>query len=298
MSQETLTNDCAAGERVLYMAIELSSKTWKLAFSDAQGKAPRIRTIDARDKAALKNEILLAKKRFHLGNDAPVLSCHEAGRDGFAVHRLLGSMGLQSAMIDPGSIERPRRKRLAKTDRLDVRMLMRKLIQYHGGDQGLWRVCRVPTAEQEDARRPQRERQRLVKERTAHRARLKSLLATEGLVLRLDKSLVTRVAQLTNLAGAPVGQHKIAEIRREYEPGHHSRHPRWNGGTPHSSQGRGGREAPGSSHPPPERRGVKKLGSSPGLVARYLRQQGELGGAEFFLDKLNRFEAQSLVENR
>lgn len=217
MSQETLTSDCVAGERVLYMAIELSSKTWKLAFSDAQEKSPRIRTIDARDKAALKKEILVAKKRFHLGSDAPVRSCHEAGRDGFAVHRLLGSMGLQSAMVDPGSIERPRRKRLAKTDRLDVRMLMRKLIQYHGGDQGLWRVCRVPTAEQEDARRPHRERQRLVKERTAHRARLKSLLATEGLVLRLDKSLATRVEQLTNLAGAPVGQHKIAEIRREYE---------------------------------------------------------------------------------
>lgn len=217
MSQETLTNDCAAGERVLYMAIELSKKTWKLAFSDAQGKSPRIRTIDARDRAALKNEILLAKKRFHLGSDAPVLSCHEAGRDGFAVHRLLGTMGIQSVVIDPGSIERPRRKRLAKTDRLDVRMLMRKLIQFHGGDQGLWRVCRVPTAEQEDARRPHRERQRLVKERTAHRARLKSMLATEGLVLRLDKGLVTRLEQLTSLAGDPIGQHKRVEIRREYE---------------------------------------------------------------------------------
>ena len=101
----------------LYLAFELGSPKWKLAFSIGLGQKPRLRNINVRDLVTLKKEIVAAKKRFHLPADARVLSCYEAGRDGFWLHRYLTSIGIENSVVDSSSIEVNRRKRRAKTDR-------------------------------------------------------------------------------------------------------------------------------------------------------------------------------------
>ena len=109
--QDTLT------EARLHMSLELSSSKWKLGFSNAIGRRPRIRTIDAGNLGALKVEIQLAKKCFRMSEDALVSSCYEAGRDGFWIHRCLISLGIDNHIVEPASIEVNRKKRRAKTDR-------------------------------------------------------------------------------------------------------------------------------------------------------------------------------------
>jgi transposase len=108
----------------LHLALELGWTEWKLAFTIGHGQPPRLRTIRARDTQALLSEIAKAKRRFRLLDDAPVVSCYEAGRYGFWLHRWLAANGIQNVVIDSASIEVNRRKRRAKTDRLDAAKLV------------------------------------------------------------------------------------------------------------------------------------------------------------------------------
>ena len=130
-TQETLRIKDNIKEAILYTAFELSLKKWKLAFSN--GEKMRTVTIDARNLAQLHQEIDKAKQRFALGDDIPMMSCYEAGRDGFWLHRYLLSCEIDNVVVDSASIEVNRRKRRAKTDRIDVRKLMHMLLRYHGG---------------------------------------------------------------------------------------------------------------------------------------------------------------------
>src|SRR4051812_23705724 len=104
----------------LHLALDLGNSTWKLAFATGHAHAPRLRTIRARDLAQLAAEIAAAKARFGLPADAPVVSCYEAGRDGFSVHRALAAFGVVNHVVDSASITQNRRKRRAKSDRLDA----------------------------------------------------------------------------------------------------------------------------------------------------------------------------------
>jgi transposase len=112
---------------------------------------------------------------------ARVVSCYEAGRDGFWLHRHLRSVGIENEVIDAASIEVNRRLRHVKTDRLDGERLLAKLIRHHTGERDGWRVVRAPSLEEEDARRLHRELERLKRERLAHRVRIQSLLAVQGI---------------------------------------------------------------------------------------------------------------------
>src|SRR5262249_18128522 len=100
----------------LHLAFELSWNQWKVAFTIGHGQPARLRTISARDLAALLNEIARAKRRFGLAADAAVVSCYEAGRDGFWLHRWLTCQGIANVIVDSASIEVNRRKRRAKSD--------------------------------------------------------------------------------------------------------------------------------------------------------------------------------------
>jgi transposase len=111
---------------------------------------PRLRTTPARDLPALAREIAAAKKRFGLPVDAPTVSCFEAGRDGFWLHRALTTMGVTNLVVDSCSIERPTRRRQAKSDRLDTTALLDKLGRYVGGDVRGWSVVHVPSIADED----------------------------------------------------------------------------------------------------------------------------------------------------
>lgn len=150
-----------AGSR-LYMAFELGEKSWKLSLGDGQ-RAPSRFTVAAGDTTAVLAAITNARARCHLGADASVYSCYEAGRDGFWLHRWLTEQGIANLVVDSASIEVNRRARRAKTDRLDSDKLLSMLIRCHTGERRVWAVARIPTPEQEDDRRLHRELERLAR---------------------------------------------------------------------------------------------------------------------------------------
>jgi transposase len=159
----------------LYMAFELGEKNWKLSLSDGV-RSPSRYTVAAGDTAALLECIAKTKARCGLAPEARVCSCYEAGRDGFWLHRWLIEQGIENIVVDSSSIEVNRRARRAKTDRLDGDKLLSMLIRYRAEEPRVWSVVRVPTQEQEDARRAHRELGRLVHERSAHINRIRALL--------------------------------------------------------------------------------------------------------------------------
>ncbi len=173
-------------EGVLYMAMEMGEKSWKLLFSSGEVKRNgqlRLyqRSIDGSDWSGLSKAIEKAKERLGLSAEAAVVSCYEAGQDGFWPHRRLEAMGIVNRVVDSASIEVNRRQRRIKTDRLDVRKLLEMLIRSERGEQGVWRVVRVPSLEEEDRRRLHRELERLKKEEKQHRTRIRSLLKLQGI---------------------------------------------------------------------------------------------------------------------
>ena len=201
----------------LYMALELSHGKWLLGFTIGFGQAPRLRSIMARDRKALAEEIDLAKKRFNLAADIQVRSCYEAGRDGFWLHRYLAAQGIDNRVVDSASIEVNRRKRRAKTDRLDVSKLLTMLMRYHNGEQKLWSIVHVPSPDEEDQRQLHRELMALIAERTRHINCIKGLLVSQGVVFPIQTDFLGRLeeVQLWDGSKLPVGLH--ARLAREYE---------------------------------------------------------------------------------
>jgi transposase len=201
----------------LYLAFELGWTSWGLAFSTAPAQPPRRVTIPARDTASLGREVDRARRRFGLPDDAPVRSCYEAGRDGFWLHRLLASRGIDNAVVDSASIEVNRRARRAKSDAIDVTKLLSLLMRYHNGERDVWSVVNVPAAEDEDRRQLHRDRDQLVRERTEHSNRIKGLLAAIGLGAEVDGRLLERVEALRQWDGSPVPAELRGRIARELE---------------------------------------------------------------------------------
>jgi len=149
-NQETLGKNHSTKTAVLYMAIELSNRDWKLAFSD--GKKMRYVGMDALKLYQLQKELEKARKVFGLDENVKITSCYEAGRDGFWLHRYLLSCHIENMVVDSSSIEVSRRRRRAKTDRIDAKMLLVKLMRYCAGEKKIWSVVRVPKEQDEDDR--------------------------------------------------------------------------------------------------------------------------------------------------
>ena len=167
----------------LYVSFELGDKKWKVSAGDGR-RGPSQYNVDAGDKEAVLDCLRKAKERCKLEPQARVHSCYEAGRDGWWLHRWLIEQGIDNIVVDAASIEVNRRARRAKTDRLDGFKLLTMLLRDHGGER-VWSVLHEPTAEQEDARRRERERARLGKERTQHTNRIRSLLVLHNLRPRI-----------------------------------------------------------------------------------------------------------------
>jgi len=141
---------------VFYVQLTMpSDKKWKLALSD--GNKRRIVTIAAGDLGTLGEAVAKAKARFRMAGGVPIVSCYEAGRDGFWLHRSLVHCGVATVVVDASSIAVNRRARRAKTDRVDVEQLLCLLIRSHHGEKRVWSVVHVPSVEEEDARRLHRE---------------------------------------------------------------------------------------------------------------------------------------------
>jgi len=202
---------------VLYLALELGWEGWKLAFATGPGPAPRRREVLARDVPGLMQEIAEAKRRLRLPTDCPVVSCYEAGRDGFWLHRCLLAQGVQNLVVDSSSIEVNRRHRRAKSDRLDVEKLLSMLLRYVGGETKLWSVVQVPTPEEEDARQLHRELLTLQRQATEQTNRIKGLLATCGLALEIDRHFPRKLKELKQWDGTPVPEALRQRLLREFE---------------------------------------------------------------------------------
>ena len=157
----------------------------------------------------LKAQVGRAKEKLGLAADTPVVSCYEAGRDGFWIHRQLAELGIENHVVDAASIEVSRRARRAKTDRLHAQALLEKLIRYARGERRVWRVVRVPPPEWEDLRQLSREREQLLSERTRHRNRLSSKLVAQGLRVPIGKAFLQRLGEVRLFNGRtlPVSRH-------------------------------------------------------------------------------------------
>ena len=170
-------------EAVLFVAFELSRREWKLALTSGFGVRPWLRTIAAGDLAGVARVIAQGRRRFGLDGAAPVVSCYEAGRDGFWIHRALVAQGVANRVVDSSSIEVSRRARRAKTDRIDAIKLVQMLVRVWCGERLVWREVRVPTAAAEAARQVSRERTALTRERTRLLNQMRGWLATWGTTL-------------------------------------------------------------------------------------------------------------------
>lgn len=217
MNPATRQDESTGKPEFLYLSFELGRKEWKLAFTVSRGQKPRIRTIPAGDLTAISQEIARARQRFALAEDVRVVSCYEAGRDGFWPHRFLISIGVDNVVVDSSSIEVNRRARQAKTDGLDVQRLLSLLLRYHAGESRVWSVVRVPSVEQEDGRQLSRDWEVLKQERTLHRNRLQALLASQGARLELKAGFVERLESLRLWDGSPLASELKLRLKREWD---------------------------------------------------------------------------------
>jgi len=200
--------------RTLYVAFELGEKEWKLAMSPGFDTQPRLRSLRARGITRLVE--VLEKERQRFGAEH-IVSCYEAGRDGFWLHRLLHAHGIDNRIVDSASIEVRRRARRVKTDRLDAQKLLTMLHREALGERDLWSVVHVPSVTDEDARSLQREYRTLVKERSRSSNRIKGLLASQGLVApRIDGQFLDWLASARLWDGTPVPSGMRARVEREF----------------------------------------------------------------------------------
>jgi transposase len=206
------TTDAAARETV-YAAIELSKKTWVLGIAHPDRDRPSIHRVSGGNIAELVSRLRVAAR-----NNRRILVCYEAGYDGFWLARALAKMGIECRVLDPASIQVNRRARRVKTDRIDVLALLRALIATDRGERHVCAIVRVPSVEEEDARRSHRERQRLVRERTGHINRIKGLLFAQGIRDIKPKLRRTRIdfAALETAEGHPLPDRLRRELEREY----------------------------------------------------------------------------------
>jgi transposase len=199
---------------VLVVAIELSSKHWKLAFHDGRRERARIATIAAWEFEALSLQIERARKAMSLEREVRIVSCYEAGREGFSVHRRLLQLGVESVVIDAASVEVSRRWRNAKTDRLDAEKLAMKLLAHLRGERA-FSVVRVPKPEDEAVRHEQRELQDLKIERARHRQRIQSWLLLEGIPVSWRDDMLDALEEMKTVDGRALSRVLLDRIRDE-----------------------------------------------------------------------------------
>jgi transposase len=162
------------------VAFELGKKDWKLAMTSGFGIEPWLRTVASGDLGAVERLLREGRRLFRLPAAARVVSCYEAGRDGFWIHRALLGLGVANRVVDSASIEVNRRARRAKTDRLDALKLVRMLVRVCAGERGVWSEVRVPTVAEEAARQVSRERTALTQDQTRLVNQMRGWLATWG----------------------------------------------------------------------------------------------------------------------
>jgi transposase len=204
----------------IFVAIELSQRSWLVTVHAPDRDRISRHKLDGGDLAGLLALIEAVRSRAErlLGCKPLVVSCYEAGYDGFWLHRSLRAAGITNHVFDPASIAVEQRGRRAKTDRIDGELLLRTLLAHCRGEPRAVRIVRVPAVEEEDARRLSRERHRLITEQTAHSSRIKALLRLHGLAVGNPRrrDWLTFLERQRDWQGDPVPPQLAAEIRREH----------------------------------------------------------------------------------
>lgn len=204
----------------IFVAIELSRKSWLMTLHSPDKDRMSRHKLEGGDHAGLLAliERVRARAAQALGAAPAVVSCYEAGYDGFWLHRLLTAAGVTNYVFDPASIAVEQRARRAKTDRIDGEQMLRTLMAYCRGEPRVVRIVHVPSPEEEDARRASRERHRLIKEQTAHTNRIKALLRLLGMAVGNPRrrDWLTWVAAQRDWQGQAVPPHTMAELRHEH----------------------------------------------------------------------------------
>jgi transposase len=170
-------------EPVLYVAFEVGKKDWKVAMTSGFGVAPLLRTVPSGDWAAVDRALCAGRQRCGLAPTSMVVSCYEAGRDGFWIHRALVARGIHNRVVDSSSIEVNRRARRTKTDRIDAIKLVQMLVRVCAGEARVWSEVHVPSAADEARRHVSRERTVLTQEQTRLINQMRSWLTTCGAAL-------------------------------------------------------------------------------------------------------------------
>ena len=218
MTATTRRFDPIALENLLYLSFELGEGSWALSFTSGFGAPVHRRRVPARDRDAVLRQIEAMKERLGLAASCRVVSCYEAGRDGFWLHRFLEAHEIENLVVDSSSIEVIRRQRRAKTDRLDGESLLDLLLRHLAGSQKkVFSVVRVPTVEQEDRRHLHRELQSAKRDRTRATNRMKGLLANQGLTLDLKQGVPAQLAALRQWDGSALPTGLQARLAREWE---------------------------------------------------------------------------------
>src|SRR6476660_9086181 len=136
--------------------MELSRRAWLItSLSPGAGEKMSKHSVPASDVAGLLHRFAELKRKAaaRSGRDFPIIVLQEAGLDGFWIHRVLQSEGIESHVVDPASIATSRRRRRAKTDKIDGETLVRTLLAYKRGEPRVCAMIKVPTPEEEDSRR-------------------------------------------------------------------------------------------------------------------------------------------------
>ncbi len=220
MRTSNVRTPIAGHNGTIFVALELSQRSWLVTMHSPDKDRFSRHKLDGGDDVGLLRLIERIRNRAAqaLGAVPSVVSCYEAGYDGFWLHRRLVSAGITNFVFDPASIAVDQRARRAKTDRIDGELLLRTLMSHWRGEPRVVRIVHVPTPEQEDARRTTRERERLVKEQTAHTNRIKALLrlvgAAAGNPRRRDWMAWLKGQRERN--GDPLRPHLVGELRREH----------------------------------------------------------------------------------
>lgn len=222
MSKHThpIDTSACADDATVFVVFELSKAKWHLGIVLPGSRKMSRYTVTGGDTAAVAARLAAARAKATAGGSRPVriVSAYEAGYDGFWLHRWLAQEGVVNHVLDPASIQVNRRARRAKTDRLDLEQLMRVLLAYLRGEPRVCSVARVPSVEEEDARRRHRERERAVRERGAHVNRIRALLHGQGIrdVNPLRRDFLARLGKLHTGDGRALAPALLAEITREH----------------------------------------------------------------------------------